>query len=111
VREQALDVVATWELAEEVGEVLRRPQFSRLRVSEADVVAVLSYLAPLLPAVEVDIPLRDPRDLPVVAAAVAGRADAIVTGDRDLLDDVELRVWLSEHGVEVLTPAELVNRL
>jgi predicted nucleic acid-binding protein len=82
-----------------------------LRVTEADVVAVLSYLAPLLPAVEVDLHLRDPRDVPVVAAAVAGRADAIVTGDRDLLDDAELLGWLSERGVEVLTPAELVDRV
>jgi predicted nucleic acid-binding protein len=29
--------------------------------------------------------LRDPKDLPVLAAAVAAHADAIVTGDDDLL--------------------------
>lgn len=29
--------------------------------------------------------LRDPKDLPVLAAALAGRVDAIVTGDGDLL--------------------------
>jgi hypothetical protein len=50
-------------------------------------------------------------DVPVVAAAVAGRANAIVTGDRDLVDDAGLRGWLAERGVEVLAPVELVARL
>jgi predicted nucleic acid-binding protein len=49
--------------------------------------------------------------VPVVAAAVAGHADAIVTGDRDLLDNEELRAWLRDRGVEVLVPAELLERL
>jgi predicted nucleic acid-binding protein len=47
----------------------------------------------------------------VVAAAIAGRADAIVTGDRDLLEDGTLRNWLRERGVDVMTPAELLERL
>ena len=110
MRREAIDVVATWNLVEEIGEVLRRPRFGRLHVTEADVVALLAYLAPLLPTVEVDVPIRDPKDVPVIAAAVAGRADAIVTGDRDLLDDDELRAWLSERGVAVLTPAQLVDQ-
>ncbi len=37
-------------------------------------------------APELDIPLRDPDDVPVVAEAVAGQVDFMVTGDRDLLD-------------------------
>jgi len=35
----------------------------------------------------------------------------IVTGDRDLLDDAALVAWLLERGVEVVTPAELIERL
>jgi predicted nucleic acid-binding protein len=46
-----------------------------------------------------------------VAAALAGRADAIVTGDRELLEDPDLRIWLWARSVEVLKPAELVKRL
>jgi predicted nucleic acid-binding protein len=72
---------------------------------------LLSLTAPDLPTVEVDLELRDPDDVAVVVAAVAGRADAIVTGDRDLLDDARLRTWLSARGLELLTPAELVGRL
>jgi putative PIN family toxin of toxin-antitoxin system len=111
VRHEGLTVVATWELVEELTEVLRRPRLTRLGITESDVIGVLAYLAPVLPTLEVDVQLRDPKDVPVVAAAVAGRAEAIVTGDSDLLDDAELRAWLLERGVEVLSPAELVQRL
>ena len=60
---------------------------------------------------EVDLELRDPDDVAVVVAAVAGRADAIVTGDGDLLNDAGLRAWLSARGLELLTPAGLLERL
>lgn len=32
------------------------------------------------------VPVRDPDDEPVLAAAIAARADVLVTGDNDLLD-------------------------
>lgn len=38
------------------------------------------------PAKPADVNLRDPDDAWVVASAVAGHADVLVTGDRDLLD-------------------------
>ena len=47
----------------------------------------------------------------MVAAALAGAADAIVTGDSDLLADEALRRWLAERDVEVLTPVVLLERL
>jgi predicted nucleic acid-binding protein len=61
--------------------------------------------------VDVDVDIRDAEDAPVVAAAVAGRADAIVTGDADLLDDAALREWLTERGVRLLSPRELLEEL
>jgi predicted nucleic acid-binding protein len=64
-----------------------------------------------LPDVEVEIELRDKDDAPVVAAAVAAHAEAIVTGDRDLLDDADLRAWLSDRSIAVMTPAEMLGRL
>ena len=33
-----------------------------------------------------DLPIRDPDDRWILASALAGRADVLVTGDRDLLD-------------------------
>ncbi len=103
--------MASWELAEEIAEVLRRPRFRRYDIDEQDIREALFLLAPLLPSVEVVVPIRDPDDAPVVGAAVQGRAEAIVTGDQDLLADAELRAWLEERAIDVLTPAVLLDRL
>ena len=71
----------------------------------------LALLAPLLPAVDVDPPLRDRTDVPVVAGALAGRAEAIVTGEAGFVADASPRGWLRARGVEVMTPPELLDRL
>jgi putative PIN family toxin of toxin-antitoxin system len=91
--------------------VLRRPKIRAYSVDERDVTEILTLLAGSLPSVDIQIEIRDADDAPVVEAALAGGAEAIVTGDRDLLDDAALVRWLSERGVEVMTPAELLERL
>lgn len=111
IRDRSIVAVASWALAEETVTVLRRRRLRRFRVTEADAADVAALLAPTLPAVEVDVALRDPRDVPVVASAVAGAADAIVTNDRDLLDDEKLRAWLRARKIEVYTPSGLLERL
>ncbi len=111
VRDRTITAVASWDLAEEIVEVLRRPKLARYVLTEADVTDVVELLRPLLPRVEVDVPLRDPDDAPVVAAAVAGAADVIVTGDADLLADPPVLAWLTRHGIEAVTPVDLLRRL
>jgi len=44
---------------------------------------------------------RDPKDHPVLATAIDGRANAIVTGDHDLRADDPLRLAMAEYGVEL----------
>ncbi len=46
---------------------------------------------------------RDPRDDKFLEVAVRGRADAIITGDRDLLEMNPFR------GIAILTPAEYLE--
>jgi predicted nucleic acid-binding protein len=64
----------------------------------------------VLSSVEFDVELLDPKHAPVMAGAAAGRAEAIVTGNRDLLADAGLLAWLRERGIDVLIPAELLRR-
>jgi len=58
---------------------------------------VLSFSEVIAPVEEIEAPVRDRGDVKVVACAVAGRADFIVTGDRDLLALGEVR------GIRVAT--------
>jgi putative PIN family toxin of toxin-antitoxin system len=111
VRRGDIDPVGSWALAEELAAVLRRPKLRRYEIPEHDARDLLVLIARDLPEVDVTVQLRDPDDAPVVAAAVAGRADAIVSGDRDLLEDEALRAWLLAHKVELLRPSELVERI
>ena len=111
LRRRRFRAVVGWALAEEIAEVLSRPRFRASGIRPEHVRAVLLLLAPLLPDVEVALPVRDADDLPVLASALAGGVDAIVTGDRDLLDDARLRALLLERGIEVLTPAEMLGRV
>jgi uncharacterized protein len=111
VRQGRVEVVGSWDLAAELAAVLPRPKLRRYEISEEDARELLLLVGRDLPDVDVDVELRDPNDAPVVAAAIAGRAEAIVTGDRDLLEDEELRGWLTERGVELLGPRELLKQL
>lgn len=44
-------------------------------------------------------------------AAIAGKAEVIVTGDKDLLADEMLIQWLRQHAIAVLSPAEMIGCL
>jgi predicted nucleic acid-binding protein len=48
---------------------------------------------------------RDPQDLPVLGAALGGRADLLVTVDRDLLD---LGRWAD---IPIVRPGEAFHRM
>ena len=76
----------------------RAPEARAVR-GEIEIIAVVAEPTPLDPVV------RDRDDDEVLATAVGGSADVIVTGDRDLLD-------LGKYGViEILDPRAFVERL
>lgn len=111
VRSRRIVAVTSWALAEEIVEVLRRPKLARYGISAGDIEEVVGLLGPLLPRIDVTTPLRDLDDLRVVEETVAGGADAVITGDADLLDDAAVMRWLADRDVEVLTAAEALVRL
>jgi len=99
-------LVATMETLRELIEKLHSPKFDRyVRLERRD--ALLERVASLVEIIDVLQPIRasrDPKDDKFLEAAVNGRADVIVTGDKDLLDLNPFR------GIAILTPAAYLAR-
>ena len=111
VKAGKLTLVQTPPLWVEFVEVLNRPKFlARLRLLGLTPTMLADGLRKYVTwTAEARIPLppelRDPKDLPVLAAAVAAHADAIVTGDEDL---VSLK---SFQGIPIMKAREALEKL
>jgi putative PIN family toxin of toxin-antitoxin system len=94
--------------AEELVRVLAYPKF-KLHADERE--ELLADYLPYTEVVRVPLPppavppCRDPFDLPFLQLAAAGAADALVTGDADLLE------LAKRTAFAILTPDALVQRL
>lgn len=99
-------LIATTSTLRELMERLLSPKFNRYVPRERRD-ALLLRLAPLIEIVEVVQQVRacrDPRDDKFLEAAVNGRADVLVSGDKDLLELHPFR------GIAILTPAAYLDR-
>jgi putative PIN family toxin of toxin-antitoxin system len=91
---------------EELNEVLFRPKFDRYLSSHTR----HQFMIDLMPILELVPPsmsiraCRDPRDDKFLEVAVHGSANALVTGDADLL---ALHPF---HGVTIITPSDFITR-
>ena len=95
---------------EELNHVLAYPRIaSRLRLSDAEVGLILAALlsqGQVVPgALQLPGVTRDPKDDPLVACAVEGAADYLVSGDRDLLDLGET------EKIRMVTPRQFLEIL
>jgi len=106
-----LEAIVTPDLLDELLDVISRPRLARYAIDDDLVGAILELVWPGLPEIGIQAVLRDVDDRIVVETAVAGAADAIVTGDKDLLEDAELATWLGHRGISVITPADLLDLL
>jgi len=106
-----VDTIVTPALLDELLDVITRPRLDRYEIDDGVVGAILELVWPAMPGVGIQAVLRDVDDRIVVEAAVAGAADAIVTGDKDLLDDADLVAWLKQDGILIITPAQLLELL
>ena len=88
----------------ELTEVLRRPHF---KFEPDEMEALLDWIksdAILVTPQKIPKPVsRDPKDDFLLAAAVAGKADALVTGDKDLL------VLGSYEGIPIMTSSKFLT--
>jgi len=73
----------------EIADVFSRPKLiDRFRLTAHELADLLAHLdrAPRIePTAEIRIYVRDPKDEHILAAALDGKADYLVTGDKDLL--------------------------
>ena len=100
-------------LLDELEEVSRRPRLSRA-IGSAQALELLEQLrwqGEWVEATAVPPHCRDPKDNPVLATAISGRADAIVSGDGDLRADDELRRRMLEHSVKIWGVTTLLAEL
>ena len=99
-------LIATVETLRELIEKLHSPKFDRyVRRERRD--ALLERVASLVEIIDVLQSIRasrDPKDDKFLEAAVNGRADMIVTGDKDLLDLDPFR------GMAIVTPGAYLAR-
>jgi putative PIN family toxin of toxin-antitoxin system len=98
-------ILISGRLAAEMLDVLSRPKFARF-VDIEDARAFIHALAGIAEHVELTAHVeacRDPGDDHILALALSGSADCIVTGDSDLL------VMNPFQGVPILSPAEFLE--
>lgn len=96
IREGALTLVSSPVLIAEFADVINRPKFkailARIGTDPKQAVASFRRVAEIVDPSPLRLPVsRDPDDDAVLAAAVASRADFIVSGDADLLTLVAYR--------------------
>jgi putative PIN family toxin of toxin-antitoxin system len=90
-------------LIAELNDVWQRPRL-RQRIDAQDAERLLEQLyfrGEMVEPTTVPPRCRDPKDHPVLATAIDGQADAIVTGDDDLRADEELRTAMRQYGIEL----------
>jgi putative PIN family toxin of toxin-antitoxin system len=98
-------LLASTETLAELADVLGRPKFDRY-VSHEDrrqFIRLLGGVTRVIAITHRIAACRDPRDDKFLDVALAGEADAIVTGDRDLL---ALHPF---HGIAILSPPDFLT--
>lgn len=113
--EDRFDVVTSAALLDELARVLSRPRLQRIRpFSEAEAQFYLIMIqsnARMVPTTGHLKVCRDPTDNELLEAALAGKAEYLVSRDADLIRDLELIRLFSRRGVKIVTVRQLLRRM
>ncbi len=94
---------------------LARTLRDKFKFTEDEIAEVRSHLLADCEMVSpVEVPsaaCRDPNDLPVLGTGVAGRADVLITVDKDLLDLRDLRDLREYSGISIIRPGQFWRRV
>ncbi len=110
VRSGAAELIISPVLINEISRVIHRDKFAAILKQTdrkpARILEELRALAEVIVAAPLAIPVcRDPDDDAVLACAVSGRADCIVSGDTDLL------VLGSYQNIPIVNAADALQRI
>ena len=108
-------LILSSEILYEVSRVLRRPRIVKVHQRPEDEIyryaEALRGSALFVPLqTSRAIPIRDAKDAAVIETALAGRATAICTRDRDFFAEPAAG-FLEASGIELLTDLDLLRRL
>jgi putative PIN family toxin of toxin-antitoxin system len=106
----AFTMLVSAQLPDELIEVTRANRYLAQRISPesvAELVVALRSIAEEIPVITEAIPAiaRDPKDDYLLAYALVGRADYLVTGDYDILALGEI------EGLQIVSPADFARLL
>lgn len=109
IREAFLPIT-TDALIEEFRTVLMRskfePNLTQLRLSVEQIIGDFQSFSERVQPAEIPLDdVRDPKDRAILACAVGGNADYVISGDKDLL------VLHPYREIEIVTPATFLQRL
>ena len=109
-RAATIDLITSAALLDELADVIARRKFAaileRTTRTPEHILSELAVLAEVVVAPPLPKPVcRDPDDDAVLACALAGQADLIVSGDDDLL------VLKKFQGIPIVKPAEALRLL
>ena len=90
----------------EYREVLARPKFDLNPDDVAQVVGQLDRTGEAVSAAPLSVTLEDEDDVPFLEVAVAGAADALVTGNA-----TDFKAVRGSHEVRVISPRELLDEI
>ncbi len=80
-----------------------------------ELIARIAGVTPIVPSSDIPVSLRDPKEEHILAAALAGKADYLVTGDDDLLVHQSdprlgsLKIMTAAQFFDVLDDSDITN--
>lgn len=106
-------VVISEALLNELDQVWQRPRLrSRIDAEQANtLLEQLRWRGIMVELTTVPPRCRDPKDHPVLATAIDGQVEAIVTGDADLRADEQLRTDMAAYGIQLWGIETLLERI
>ena len=109
IEKKQIQAISSENILTELTDILQKPKLQKrlnqLEFSADEVVVVAKRLMTLVVIEEVIIPeLRDPKDQMILATAIAGDAQIVISGDKDLL------VLHPYENISILLPQEFLSR-